>query len=271
MMKGVYARKPIRLQGTIPVFSVPHEYIENYEKISQDHLISFRKNGLNPFIQEDLWIECENSTRKLIEKYSKRRDRILDVGCGLGRLLSPFSQLERYGLDISFGYLKIAQSKGIEVCYSLIEDMPYMSEYFDVIVCTDVLEHVLDLNVCSSKILSVLKKGGIMIVRIPYKEDLSRYSDPSYPYKYCHMRAFDGKTLKKLFEQILGCKVLERVMTGYRPWIPRLRYKFRFPRRDTLLIRFFSAMKKRDIFFGNFLLKKLFLPVDINIVVKKKD
>ena len=270
MTEGVYARKPIRFHVTIPVFSVPTEYIENYEKISKDHLDSFYKDGTNPFIPEDLWIECENSTIELIRKYGKPGGRILDVGCGLGRLLSPFSQLERYGMDISFGYLEIAQSKGIDVCCALIEDMPYTPEYFDLVVCTDVLEHVLNLNMCCRKIISVLKKGGVLIVRVPFKEDLSSYSSPTYPYKYAHIRNFDEKSLEGFFEGTFGCNIVEGVKAGYAPRPNRLRYQFRFPKRDTLLIRFFPAMKKYNVALQRFLLKRLFLPVDINIVVKGK-
>jgi len=268
MMESVYARMPICLHGTIPVFSVSQEYTENYEKISQDHLASLHKDGTNPFIPEDLWVECENSTIRLIQKYSKPGDRILDIGVGLGRILSHFSQLERYGMDISFGYLEIAQSKGIDVCYALIEDMPYLSEYFDLIVCTDVLEHVLDLNMCCAKILSVLRNGGVLIARVPYKEDLSAYSDPTYPYKYAHVRRFDEESLEGLFKQIFGCNLIERVKTGYAPRPNRLRYPFRFPKRDTLLIRCFAAMKQYDVPLQRLFLKRLFLPLDINVVVK---
>ena len=50
--------------------------------------------------------------------------------------------------------------------------MPYSDESFDVILCTDVLEHVIDLNLCVAKILSVLKKGGLLIIRVPNREDL---------------------------------------------------------------------------------------------------
>jgi ubiquinone/menaquinone biosynthesis C-methylase UbiE len=75
----------------------------------------------------------ENSTIRLIEKYSWPGDIILDVGVGLGCLLSHLSSLRRYGMDISFGYLEVAQSKGVEVCYALVEEMPYQANLFDII------------------------------------------------------------------------------------------------------------------------------------------
>jgi 2-polyprenyl-3-methyl-5-hydroxy-6-metoxy-1,4-benzoquinol methylase len=66
-------------------------------------------------------------------------------------------------------------------------------------VCADVLEHVLDLNLVCAKILSVLRPGGILIVRDPYREDLRAYTVPSCPYKFIHLRNFDENSLQLLF------------------------------------------------------------------------
>src|SRR4029078_9982758 len=97
--------------------------------------------------------------------------------------------------------------QGIEVCYSRIEDMPYTENTFDVITCTDVLEHVLDLNLCCSKILSVLKPGGVFIARVPVHEDLRRYLAPDFPYEFVHVRGFTEASLQLFFSRIMGCVV----------------------------------------------------------------
>src|SRR4030095_9320664 len=159
---SVYAREPLCVRRDIPVFSETSEYVENYEKISQDHLAEMEKTGNNPWIGETLWVELENSTVQLIEKYSQPGDKILDVGVGLGRVMSHFPKLEKYGMDISLEYLELARKNDINVCYSLVEDMPYKEETFDLVVATDVLEHVLDLNLSLRKMLAVLKPGGVL-------------------------------------------------------------------------------------------------------------
>ena len=41
-----------------PVFSDTDQYIENYNKISNDHLLAFESEGINPFMAEDFWNEC---------------------------------------------------------------------------------------------------------------------------------------------------------------------------------------------------------------------
>jgi SAM-dependent methyltransferase len=268
--QDLYRRQPLELTNDIPVFSPTTEYTENYEKISGDHLQSIGEDGDNPFIPEALWVETEQSTEELIRQHAKPGDKILDVGVGLGRLLSRFPDMQRYGMDISFGYLAVAQREGIEVCYSLIEDMPYQSGLFDIVVVTDVLEHVLDLNLCCRKILDVLKSGGILIVRVPYREDLSGYLAPEYPYKYVHLRTFDEHFLHLHFDRVFGCKVLETRTAGYLPYSSHLRCPLRFPARDRILMCWLGTIRRC---FGarayQAEVRRLYRPAEINAVVRK--
>jgi SAM-dependent methyltransferase len=265
----IFIKEPISFHGTIPVFSCSNDYTANYEKISEDHLESFHRNGTNPFIPEDLWVEFEESTIELIKKYSKTGDCVLDVGVGLGRVMSHFPNLERYGMDISFGYLEVAQSKGINVCYALVEDMPYREGLFDLVVCTDVLEHVIDLNMCCAKILSILRKDGILIVRVPFREKLSPYLEVKYPYKYAHLRNFDEYSLRLLFERIFGCECVEVAMAGYIPSPHKLRWPVPFQKVNLIISRFVSEIKTLNKRVYELLLKKLYDPIVINVVVRK--
>lgn len=269
MNKSVYQREPLRMQDGIPVFSETNEYTDNYETISHDHLVSMEKDGTNPFIAEKLWQEMERSTVQLIEKYSKPGDSVLDVGVGLGRVLSNFPALNRYGMDISFGYLKEVQSKGIEVCFAQVEEMPYKPETFDIVLATDILEHVLDLNLSCAKMLSVLKKGGLLIARVPYREDLSGYLAPENPYKYVHVRNFDENSLRILFERIFDCEWVEALTVAHHPYSGS-RLKYRMPRTDQLTRRVLSRMETSFPNAYQRLTPKLVLPMEINIVVRKR-
>jgi 2-polyprenyl-3-methyl-5-hydroxy-6-metoxy-1,4-benzoquinol methylase len=265
-LKSELKLSPIDVKDGIPVFSKSDAYVENYERISQDHIAELKKSGTNPFIPEELWLEVEKSTELLVRKYSKPGQKVLDVGVGLGRLLEKFSGLDRYGIDISFDYLKVAAAKGIKCAYSKIEDMPYADELFDVIICTDVLEHVLDLNLAIKNILRVLNKNGILIVRVPYREDLSGYLNPSYPYHFVHMRNFDENNLQLLFSRIFGCTVMEWNTAGTSQIMSRMKHEIpdiRFLR--SLNYRYYQFLKrnrpeKYDA---------LFYKSEINIVLKK--
>lgn len=219
----MYKHDPIEITGNgIPIFSPDDFYIENYNKISKDHLDHFEKTGKNPFMDENHWKSIEQSTleivKPLLNSFSKEKEKpkVLDVGVGLGRLLEELNECEKYGMDISLKYLNYAKQKGIEVCKSKIEDMPYCDNFFDIILCTDVLEHVLDLNHCISKILNVLKVGGHLVIRVPYKEDLSSYLLETNPYEFVHLRNFDESSLLLLFKKIFGLKPLTFQLAGKR-------------------------------------------------------
>jgi SAM-dependent methyltransferase len=200
--------------GPIPVFSTRDAYVANYERIASDHLFHMAQTGANPFISEHLWRDSEALTAGLVRKYSVPGARILDVGCGLARLLEQFRELERYGMDISPDYLEHAQRKGVDVCLARVEDMPYRDGFFDVVVCTDVLEHVFDLDLAVRQILRVVRDGGVVVVRVPYREDLAYYRSGS-PYEYVHLRNFDEDELYMLFEKIHDCSVPETLKGPY--------------------------------------------------------
>lgn len=277
--RRIYSREPICYEGTIPVFSSRNEYVRNYERIASDHMEFQRKWGQNPWIEESLWAEMETSTVNLIRKYSRPGQRILDVGVGLGRVLSGFRDLDRYGMDISLDYLQVAQGKGILVSNALVEDMPYVDNLFDIVVCTDVLEHVIDLNLSCRKMLGVLRPGGILIVRVPYKEDMSAYVKGSLPYKYVHLRNFDEYSLKLLFEKIFFCAVIEIVFTGFCPFVlgKRIMVPLSIQNRMKSMVtvvnrlpRLFNGIMH---IMGDALFqvasKALYRPLEINMVVRK--
>ncbi|MFM9889659.1 MAG: class I SAM-dependent methyltransferase [Rickettsiales bacterium] len=206
----LYQSEPLSWSDAIPVFSAADSYNENYAKIAQDHLEAAEKQGIdNPFISDALWRELEDSTKLLVDKYIPAHSRVLDVGVGLGRVLESYTQLERYGIDISLDYMAIAQRKGIEVAYARIEDMPYHDEVFDAALSCDVLEHVIDLHACCMQIVRVVKKGGTIIIRVPQGEDMNAYLTPSIPYQFVHLRRFDVASLRLLFEKLYGCEYIE--------------------------------------------------------------
>jgi len=263
-----YALEPLYVESGIPVFSEADAYLENYTQIANDHLASLASKGENPFITERLWNEIEESTIRLLCKYTRDRDRVLDAGVGLGRLLSRAPSLQRYGVDISRDYLQRAHEAGINVCLARVEDLPYQSGFFDAITCTDVLEHVLDLNLCVGKLLNALRAGGVLLVRVPYKEDLAPYTARDYPYNFAHLRAFDEHSLTLLFTKIFRTEVVEWSTAGHWPSVGRLKYGHFAPTRFALRI-FAYVLRANETLRTSRFVESLFLPVEINFVVRK--
>lgn len=181
-------------------------YQANYDRIAQEHIAHWRKTGGNPF-QDTAHIRAfEDATVALIEQYAPEGEW-LDVGCGMGDLLSRFPERNRYGCDISEDYLNLARGRDIRAWQGYAHDLPYVDDWFDLVTATDVLEHVLDLNAAVEEMLRVLKPDGVLIVRVPDSEDLSEYLDCAY--EYVHLRRFDEATLRLLFGKVFGCEVLD--------------------------------------------------------------
>ena len=200
MTSEIYSRSPLRYFNEIPVFSEEDEYTQNYETISEDHLIHFRETGENPWQEPEHVLKVEGAILELFNKYSKNGDWVLDAGIGMGSFFSKIKTypLKFFGIDISYTYLNYVKALGeVELCYCRLEEIPYSKDIFDVIICADVLEHVLDVELCIEKILSVLKPGGYLIGRVPYNSGITVGGN----YKYVHLRNMTVDILKNLFSK----------------------------------------------------------------------
>ncbi len=111
---------------------------------------------------------------QLLIKFSKkfRPKRILDIGCGSGYFGYLLKEIDRNvkitGFDISKH--AISQAKTYDKAYSLDIDkqnIPEESNYFDMVTCADVLEHVYDVDHCLEEIKRVLKPGGKAVITAP--------------------------------------------------------------------------------------------------------
>lgn len=102
---------------------------------------------------------------------SARAGRLLDLGCGSGFFIGELQRegySDAYGVDPSPEAVAFGQAQGVRnLVEGHIERTPFSDEYFDVVVCMDVLEHLVDDQKGLSEIARVLKPGGVCIVTVP--------------------------------------------------------------------------------------------------------
>jgi len=93
--------------------------------------------------------------------------KILDVGCGLGFLLSAIEdRWDKHGVEISEYAQAYAKQYG-RVLIGTLQGANYDSNSFDVIVLYHVIEHVVDPILLLTEIKRVLKPNGILILGTP--------------------------------------------------------------------------------------------------------
>lgn len=71
-------------------------------------------------------------------------------------------------MDISRDNLRIASKLGLKTKKCDIQKgLPFKSDFFDLVIATEILEHVFDTDALLSEIRRVLKKDGILIMNVP--------------------------------------------------------------------------------------------------------
>jgi 2-polyprenyl-3-methyl-5-hydroxy-6-metoxy-1,4-benzoquinol methylase len=96
--------------------------------------------------------------------------RVLDVGCGPGRLLRVLRDQgwETYGVDFSPVAVEYATKKhGLNVKLGKLEEASYKGDFFDVVMFHHSLEHVYEPVETLREAHRTLKPGGLLLIMIP--------------------------------------------------------------------------------------------------------
>lgn len=106
----------------------------------------------------------------LARRYGIRNKTVLEVGSGLGFNLKLLKELGNsvLGFEGLSDVADMASSEGVVTqVVNLEEDLPLAAQSQDVILCLDVLEHLLSPEHCLSEMNRVLRQDGLIIVNVP--------------------------------------------------------------------------------------------------------
>ena len=148
-----------------------------------------------------------------LKKYDLKNDGVLlDVGCGEGRhifgVMQDYPLMKCIGIDMDHESIKIAEEgydyfksisqAGAEFLKGSAYKIPFPDNFFDLVICSEVLEHLHEYNDAVKEMHRVLKPGGKLYASVP----------ASWPEKICwnlskdyqnqpggHLRIFDQKKL----------------------------------------------------------------------------
>lgn len=196
-------------------------------------------------VRESPWKEMDF----LFNKFLKKEDNVLDVGCGNGRFYQSFASNDVIytGIDNSSNLIEIAKRTYPEVDFVLGSalNMPFLNETFDAVYSIAVLHHIPSPDLRKefiSEIRRVAKKKAYIILTVwdlkekgkkesnkkgvaeVFKLFLQRFDKndffiPWYGAKNCYFHSFSMEDFRKLVEES-GLKIIEsgEILVGKKPY-----------------------------------------------------
>lgn len=155
---------------------------------------------------------CKNFTN------TQEKIKIIDIGCGYGEILAElaeaFPNAELTGVDINEAAIDEACQRVPKALFfqknlesaTLIEN----HEKYDLVICSEVLEHVNSPQLLANKLIEITKSDGYICVTVPndFITNIGRFILRKKPYKSpAHKTAFTEKKLISVFSGILPMEI----------------------------------------------------------------
>lgn len=164
-----------RFRERIP-FVTPEEYRSVYERL--------------PRVQS----ETDNSADCIVRIAAELEgETVLDVGCGTGYLVHDLNgrrpEFRYTGVDFIIDEETRKRAEGIAFQEADIERLPFADKSFDTVICTHVLEHILDFHGALSELRRVAAKKLILVV--PQEREYRFTFNPHlhfFPYPHSFLR-----------------------------------------------------------------------------------
>lgn len=120
--------------------------------------------------------------------------RILDAGCGSGRMLQELAAYGAVsGIELDPDAASFAASRGMgDVEVGRLEELPWEEDTFDLVTSLDVIEHTADDRLTLAELRRVTKPGGWLLVTVPAYQTLWSLHDVANH----HYRRYSRATLR---------------------------------------------------------------------------
>lgn len=166
----------------------------------------------NIFEKSKIIINDSKHTLKLLNKYKKTRNKLLDIGCGNGSFMSEAKKFKwvPFGIDSSQVLIKYIKSHtNLSVAKADILNYKNKDRY-DLITLNQVIEHFTNPKIILKKCHSLLNKFGLLYIATPNINSYAariRKEESDYLIPPEHVSYFDQVTLKNLLKK-LNYKIL---------------------------------------------------------------
>jgi ubiquinone/menaquinone biosynthesis C-methylase UbiE len=145
------------------------------------------------------WIGRRNILKKFLSaKNDGKQHSILDAGCGTGSTIQFLNDYGvTYGVDVSSVATAFCRKRGLKnIKTGDVSKLPYDDNFFDIVSCMDVLEHIEDENKAVKELYRVLKPGGELILTVPGLPFIFSEHDKAQG----HFRRYSRNDVRELLE-----------------------------------------------------------------------
>ena len=130
----------------------------------------------------------------------------LDIGCGTVSFFDFFPVQRKAAIDLIYQYCQFIDHPAINAD---AETLPIQSNTMDVVICSDIFEHVLSFDRMLSEVKRVMR--GLLVVAVPWQQELTgKVSD------FAHLRTFSD------FSRFVGLEVLDFEVIEHPHWLKQV-------------------------------------------------
>jgi SAM-dependent methyltransferase len=206
---------------------------------AKERLAEFYEHHHHTVRKYDDYLHGDEERRDLLVKLIGRGGRVLDVGCRSGNLTKHYCDgNEVVGVDIDRDAVELFRSRlGLEAHWLDIDHdpLPFPDAAFDVVVCTEVLEHVRFPSAGLAEMRRVLRPGGRIVGSVPNATRLRNrwrfLTGELYDTDPSHLRSYSPDSLRNTLAAEFGAveilPVSGHLLGGGRhggvrvfPWLP---------------------------------------------------
>lgn len=151
--------------------------------------------------------------RMLLRRYPVRGRRVLDYGCGDGVFCLALARAgaEVVGFDVSAAALAQARRFAAGSTGVHFTAVPPEPDTFDLVFCTEVLEHIEDDRAFAAQLLVRVRPGGRLVGTTPVGR---AFWDPD------HRHIYDAAGLAAILEPLGQVRIMRRYRSRLRNWLP---------------------------------------------------
>ncbi len=147
------------------------------------------------------------------------KDKILDIGCGEGRhTIKACQQKDTICIGADFGFKNLIETRKkiefhkacndvhcsrIDLSCMDVTCLPFKDNSFDIVICSEVLEHIIDDQKAVSELIRILKPGKHLAISVPRflpEKICWLLSDDYFNANMGHVRIYKKKSLISLIE-----------------------------------------------------------------------